>query len=196
MFPICVHANSLVNFSLWPANAEIGPTSAHAISDIRRIEYWEDQVQGFWFGWPSDRTPSLEGLLCQGMPCFFHRYHLLCRILFWRSMDRGMILRQWACNVLSEYLLPSNLDESDVSGIQLNSRFSSHLLLIIFYSLIPSLVCFSMNPMWYTIGFLVGSVLLRYPKCSWKFLQYFTIFFNFFMTSHHRNWFMSSFSFF
>jgi hypothetical protein len=38
-------------------------------------EYWEDKVQGFRFGWPSDRSQSLEGLLRQGF--YFHFNFLL-----------------------------------------------------------------------------------------------------------------------
>lgn len=47
--------------------AEIGSTPANSVSNIWRAEYWENQVQGFWFGWTSDCSQSLERLLCQGI---------------------------------------------------------------------------------------------------------------------------------
>ena len=46
--------------------AEISSTSADSTPHFRGIEHWEDQVQGFRFGWSSSCSQSLERLLCKG----------------------------------------------------------------------------------------------------------------------------------
>lgn len=46
--------------------AETSTTPANSTPNFRGAEHWENQVQGFRFGWPPDRSQSLERLLCQG----------------------------------------------------------------------------------------------------------------------------------
>lgn len=57
--------------------AEISAASTDAVPDVGGAEYWADKVQGFRFGWPSDRSQSLEGLLRQGFFFFFISYCFL-----------------------------------------------------------------------------------------------------------------------
>lgn len=43
---------------------ETSATPANSAPNFGGVEYWENQVQGFWFRWPPDRSQSLERLLC------------------------------------------------------------------------------------------------------------------------------------
>lgn len=65
---------------LWTVFTEIGSASADSVSDVGRIEYWENQVQGLRFGRASDCSQSLEGLLCQSME--FLWYLLVIWLIF------------------------------------------------------------------------------------------------------------------
>lgn len=44
--------------------AEIGTAPADPTSHIGGAEHWKNQVQSFRFGWPPDRSPCVERLLC------------------------------------------------------------------------------------------------------------------------------------
>lgn len=44
--------------------AETSATPADPAPHVGGAEYWENKVQGFRFGWPPDRSQSLERLLC------------------------------------------------------------------------------------------------------------------------------------
>lgn len=71
----------------WWLIAEVSSAPADTISDIGRVEYWANQVQSVWFGWPSDCSQSLERLLCEGkslsrtyLVTTFSRFHVLSRL--------------------------------------------------------------------------------------------------------------------